>query len=164
VQNASGNTLFFRITGTGIITAPKQVSFKAYISGGNPEITKGVLSTMPYNAEEYDTQSNFSTSTYKFTAPIAGRYLFIANVNMYFVDDTASVRFMLTINSSSNRLLFWRQNMATGNTGDCNFSGSDILNLTAGDTVEVRILTDGSGTFNLSAGLDYNSFSGQLLG
>jgi hypothetical protein len=153
-----------RIYNSGIITAPSQVSFKAYFSGSNPSLAKGSLVTMPYNAREYDNQNNFSTSTYKFTAPVAGKYLFIANVNMYGVDDAAAVRIFLTINSSTNRLLFWRQNMATGNTGDCNFSGSDILSLAAGNTVEVRIITDGSGTFNVSAGLDYNSFSGQLLG
>jgi len=55
-------------------------------------------------------------------------------------------------------------NMPTGNTGDTNLSGSDILNLAAGDTVEARIYTDGSGSFSMSAGLDYNSFSGHLLG
>ena len=83
---------------------------------------------------------------------------------MYGVVDAASVRISLLINSSSGRTLFWIQNMATGNTGDCNFGGSDILNLASGNTVEVRIYTDGSGSYYLSAGLDYNSFSGHLLG
>jgi hypothetical protein len=156
------NALF--VSSSGIITTPSQVSFKAYFSGANPAITKGVLTTMPYNAEEYDAQSNFSTSTYKFTAPVAGKYLFTVNTNMYGVDDAASIRILLTINSSTNRYLYWIQNAATGNTGDCNISGSDILNLASGNTVEVRILTDGTGTFFVSAGLDYNSFSGHLLG
>ena len=54
--------------------------------------------------------------------------------------------------------------MPTGNTGDVNVSGADILNLSAGNTVEVRVYTDGSGTFGMSQALDWNSFSGHLLG
>jgi hypothetical protein len=152
------------ISNTGIITAPSQVSFKAYISGANPELTKGVTSTIPYNNEEYDIQGNFNTSTYKFTAPVAGRYLFIVNINFYGVDDTSYILFRLVINSSVARNLFTMANMPTGNTGDTNLSGSDILNLAAGDTVEARIATDGSGSFYMSAGLTYNTFSGHLLG
>jgi hypothetical protein len=153
-----------RITSAGIVTAPSQVSFKAYLTGANPELTKGANSTIPYNNEEYDVQSNFSQGTYRFTAPVAGKYLFTVNTNMYGVDDAAQIRISLFINSSSSRTLYWIQNAPTGNTGDCNLSGSDILNLASGATVEVRIYTDGSGTYSLSAGLDYNSFSGHLLG
>jgi hypothetical protein len=71
---------------------------------------------------------------------------------------------MLLINASDVRNLFLFQNMPTGNTGDVNVSGADILNLAASDTVEVRVYTDGSGTFGMSQGLTWNSFSGHLLG
>jgi hypothetical protein len=161
---ATNTTNRLSISSAGIITAPSQVSFKAYFSGSNPSITKSVITTLPYNAEDYDTQGNFNTSTYRFTAPVAGKYLFTVNTNTYGLDDTASLRLLLFINSTNYRTIFWRQNMATGNTGDILISGSDILNLAANDTVEVRIISDGSGTYNLSGGLDYNSFSGHLLG
>jgi hypothetical protein len=152
-----------KLTYTGILTTPSQVSFKAYLSSNiNP--SKGTNVTVPYNIEEYDTQGNFSTSTYKFTAPVAGKYLFTVNFNAYSLDDTAYLRVMLLINSASVRTLFLFQNMPTGNTGDVNVSGADILNLSAGNTVEVRVYTDGSGTFGMSQALDWNSFSGHLLG
>jgi len=164
VQFGTNATTRMTITNAGIITTPYQVSFKAYISGSNPSLTKGVTSTIPYNNEQYDVQGNFNTSTYKFTAPVAGKYLFTVNINFYGVDDTAYILFRLVINSSSVRNLFTMANMPTGNTGDTNLSGSDILNLAAADTVEVRIYTDGSGSFSMSGGLDYNTFSGHLLG
>jgi hypothetical protein len=162
VQNASGSTLFFRITGAGIITTPTQVSFKAYLSA-NAERSKGGVVIVPYNVEEYDTQGNFNTSTNKFTAPVAGKYLFVVNFNAYGLDDTASLRLMLYINSTDIRNLYVIQNMPTGNTGDISISGSDILNLAANDNVDVRILTDGSGTFGMSRDLIWNSFSGHLI-
>jgi hypothetical protein len=152
-----------RIDACGIITAPSQVSFKAYISNNiNP--TKSANLTVPYNVEEYDTQGNYSTSTYKFTAPVAGKYLFTVNFNAYGLDDTAYLRIMLLINSANVRTLFLFPNMPTGNTGDVNVSGADILNLSAGNTVEVRVYTDGTGTFGMSQDQTWNSFSGHLLG
>ena len=159
----TADTEKMRISSAGIVTAPSQVSFKAYLSN-NPELTKGVNNTVPYNAEEYDTQSNFSTSTYRFTAPVAGKYLFTVNLNVYGLEDTARFTIALLINSSSTRNLYNFANLPTGNTGDTNFSGSDILNLAAGNTVEVRVVTDGSGTFYMSQSTTYNSFSGHLLG
>ena len=151
------------ILNSGIIRTPSQVSFKAYLSS-NISPSKGTNVTVPYNIEDYDTQGNFSTSTYKFTAPVAGKYLFTVNFNPYQLDDTAYLRLMLLINASDVRTLFLFQNMPTGNTGDVNVSGADILNLAANDTVEVRVVTDGSGTFGMSQGLTWNSFSGHLLG
>jgi hypothetical protein len=152
-----------RIDACGIITAPSQVSFKAYISA-NVELSKSTNLTVPYNIEEYDTQGNYNTSTYKFTAPVAGKYLFTVNFNAYSLTDTAYLRVMLMLNASTVRTLFLMQNLPTGNTGDVNVSGADILNLAAGNTVEVRVYTDGSGVFGMSQNLDWNSFSGHLLG
>jgi hypothetical protein len=163
-SNGSSPVERMRISSEGIITAPFQVSFKAYPGSFNPELAKSTTHTIPYNAEEYDTQGNFSTSTYKFTAPVAGKYLFTVNFNAYGLDDTARLTLSLYINSSSTRNLYNFANLPTGNTGDTNISASDILNLAAGNTVEVRVYTDGSGTFNLSNGQTYNSFSGHLLG
>jgi len=158
-----GGSEKMRVSSAGIVTMPSQVSFKAYLSANiNPSKSTNV--TVPYNVEEYDTQGNFSTSTYKFTAPVAGKYLFTVNFNAYSLDDTAYLRLMLLLNASTVRTLFLFQNMPTGNTGDVNVSGADILNLSAGNTVEVRVYTDGSGTFGMSQALDWNSFSGHLLG
>jgi len=160
--SGGGVTERMRISSAGIITTPNQVSFKAYITA-NTSLTKGVWNTIPYNGEEYDTQANFSTSTYRFTAPVAGKYLFIVNFNAYSLDDTSSLRVALYINSSATKFIYGFANLPTGNTGDTNISGSDILNLAAGNTVEVRVITDGSGTFNMSQDTTYNSFSGHLL-
>jgi hypothetical protein len=159
----TNNTERMRITNAGIITAPSQVSFKAYINY-NPELSKSAYNTIPYNAEEYDTQGNFSTSTYRFTAPVAGKYLFTVNLNVFGLTDTAQLNLTLYINSSSTRYLYIFANLPTGNTGDTSISGSDILSLAAGNTVEVRVYTDGTGVFGASGGLAYNTFSGHLLG
>lgn len=166
-SGTAGNTFSFtermRINGSGIITMPSQVSFKGYITT-NIEVSKSTWVTIPYNGEEYDTQSNFSTSTYKFTAPVAGKYLFTVNFNAYSLDDTAKLNVALVVNSTSYYYIFIMPNLPTGNTGDVLISGAQIFNLSASDTVDVRVYTDGSGLYGLSQTTSYNSFSGHLLG
>jgi len=152
-----------RISAAGIVTTPYQVSFKAYLTS-NPTLTKSSWNILPYTGEDYDTQGNFSTSTYKFTAPVAGKYLFTANLNIYGLDDTAQLTAAFVLNSSSYLYIYNFANLPTGNTGDTNISGSNIFNLSAGNTVDFRVYTDGSGSFFASGGITYGSFSGHLLG
>jgi hypothetical protein len=113
-SNGSSPVERMRISAAGIITAPAQVSFKAYIST-NIELSRSTTITVPYNIEEYDTQGNYSTSTYKFTAPVTGKYLFTVNFNAYSLTDAAYLRVMLLINSANVRTLFLIQNMASRN-------------------------------------------------
>ncbi len=153
-----------RISSAGQVTMACQPSFKAYISGANPDATKGTYCTVKYNATEWNVGGCFNTSTYKFTAPVAGKYLFTAQVNVYSLDDTAQLYLTFYINGTTRRVYFLMQNLPTGNTGDTSLSFSDILTLSAGNTVEVSTFTDGSGTYYFSNGTAYNTFSGHLLG
>jgi len=64
-----------RITASGEVTKPRQPSFHAYNNGNIAVSNSTNLSTFAANAEIYDVGSNFNVSTYKFTAPVTGRYL-----------------------------------------------------------------------------------------
>ena len=153
-----------RISAAGQVTMACQPSFKAYITGANPTGTKGTWNAVPYNATDWNVGGCFNTSTDNFTAPVSGKYLFTYQLNVYSLDDTAQLQLAFYLNNSSYRYYFLMANLPTGNTGDTNVSVSDILNLSAGDTVQARVYTDGSGTFYYSGGLSWNSFSGHLLG
>ena len=67
-----------RLRGDGILTVPYQPSFKAYRSGSS---VGGNTNFSEYNAESFDVGGNYNTSTYRFTAPVDGRYFFCANVH-----------------------------------------------------------------------------------
>jgi hypothetical protein len=163
IKFSPNQTLAMNITNAGIVTIPLQVSFKAYLTS-NPTLTKGSWQLVPYGGTQYDIQGNFSTSTYKFTAPVAGKYLFTVNLDVYGLDDTAQFTVAIVVNSATYYYIYNFANLPTGNTGDTSISGSNILNLSASNTVDVRVLTDGSGSFYMSGGANYNTFTGHLLG
>ena len=52
-----------------------QPSFYAYPDGNIAVSNSTSLSTFAANTELYDNGSNYNTSTYKFTAPVTGKYL-----------------------------------------------------------------------------------------
>jgi hypothetical protein len=160
--NGSYSASLFKLASTGAVTSPNQVGFKAYISGANPSASKGANNTIPYNATVYNYGSGFNIGTYVFTAPVAGRYIFTANVNTYSNDSTATylIRFYKNSALYTNGLYIV---LPTGNTGDIVNSVSQIIDLALNDTVNMVLNNSGSGTYYYSAGISYNSFSGQLL-
>ena len=78
-SGASSTTERMRINNAGQITAPSQPSFMAQRSGSYGQ--SGSDNAAPYNSTKFNRGSHYSTSTYRFTAPVAGHYLFFANVH-----------------------------------------------------------------------------------
>ena len=68
-----------RIHAAGQITTPNQPSFQAQRSGSYGQ--SGTDDFAPYNSTQHNRGSHYSTSTYRFTAPVAGHYLFFANAH-----------------------------------------------------------------------------------
>jgi len=64
------------INSSGQITTPNQPSFLAVASSHSQS---GTDNFVPYNSTRFNRGSHYSTSTYRFTAPVAGHYLFFAN-------------------------------------------------------------------------------------
>lgn len=63
------------VRNNGEVTTPTQPSFMAYPDGNIAVSNSTSLSTFAANTEIYDVGSNYNTSTYKFVAPVTGRYL-----------------------------------------------------------------------------------------
>ncbi len=66
-------------TATGFGTAGTE-GFSVYMSGNDNNFSDNSWTKVPFDTEEYDTGSNFDTTNNKYTAPSAGKYLFIARV------------------------------------------------------------------------------------
>ena len=79
-------------------------AFEAYITGGDQAISNDTSTKVTFNAEVYDTNSDFNTSTNRFTPTIAGRYLVYTDINCQ-ADIAQLNRFSVEIrkNGSSNK-------------------------------------------------------------
>jgi len=73
----TGGTERMRIDSAGRVTMPYQPAFRATGGGGGGAVTTNPI---PYPTEAFDIGGNYNTSTYRFTAPIAGVYHFDAGV------------------------------------------------------------------------------------
>ena len=53
--------------------------FSAYMNASSQSISSSTLTTIVFDAENYDTDNCFDTSTYYFTPTVAGKYFLFAN-------------------------------------------------------------------------------------
>lgn len=131
-----------------------QPYFLVYYTGsGDTEITGTTV--LKFNNVTRDTHSAYSTSTGKFTAPVAGIYLF--NFNYYSNDATApgSMRPCIHIDGADVEATVQMSSMSPG-------SLSVIARMPAGATAYVGPYNT-TYKMNFYAGANHTSFSGTLL-
>lgn len=131
----------FRIDSVGRVTIPNQPSFHVRVNNGTYIST----SPIPFTNIVFDVGSNFNTSTYRFTAPVAGKYYMVLNMYMRTTNNEDGYpRFRL---NGSNVQYSYLYNLGTGGQIDATISMNRIFNLSVGDYVDI--------TFSSSLGGDY---------
>jgi hypothetical protein len=143
------------INTNGQVNMPLQPAFRAYYgTGASTDITSGIL---PYNATQVNIGSCYSTSTYKFTAPVAGRYAFGAST---YTSAANSMWDITTANLGIIARCEWRVNAASQGVNSI-ISTTTVVELSAGDTVWV-VWADG--TVRMIGATKFISFWGHLIG
>ena len=146
------------IDSAGIVTKPYQPAFFAYRSGSNYSSSSGSEKVL-LDAYDYDINSDFNTSTARFNAPVAGRYFFTGNINCYSMSTDSYHMATLKVNGVVKA---YGNRSAARDGGDWNVSVSAVLNMAAGDYVELWSMSaDGTRTFSNGT---WNHFSGHLIG
>ena len=120
------------ITTDGEVLKPSNPAFLAGRTGGNQTFTLG---TFPFNVARINVGNCYSTSTYKFTAPVAGIYYFHAEVYYNNGNGNYRVGFRKTPSGGSAFMLNTVGHSMVGN--DNQQSTSLIESLAVGDTVEL---------------------------
>ena len=152
--NTTTNDTTMKTTTAGVVTFPKTPSFLAYTNAS------GTTGEIVFTATHHNIGSHYNTSNGRFTAPVAGRYLFTFAILLDPSSNGNYERILFAINGTTS--------VTYGDTlQDLNYSAlstyhalsaSTILSLSANDYVSV--FNNGqSGTY----GGNYGSFCGQLL-
>ena len=162
-DNVASPTEKFRINSSGIVTKPYTPMFIAGRTGGNQTFTIG---TFPFNVARVNVGSHYNTSTYKFTAPVAGVYYFFAQIYYNNGNGNYRVGFRKEPSGGSALMLNTAAHAMVGN--DNTQCLSIIESLAVGDTV--RLFSDQNASIQCYYNINDNTygahtyFMGYLIG
>jgi len=157
------NNALFSVLSDGSVTKPKQPAFLARLSGFQSNVSNTAYSTVIFDTEIFDQNADFSTSTYKFTAPVTGRYQFNVSLRLQELDNTADYSQVRLTTSNRNYEVFLLD--TSDFAADLNYhtaSSSHLVDMDANDVAFVQIRTaGGAAKTDISYSGDSN-FSGFL--
>ena len=135
----------------GYVTKPSQPKFSAYMANTYSWNNQIIV----WDSELYDIGNHYNTGNGKFTAPVAGYYVF----GVKFRAGTGFGQFggMWTKNSSTYKRAFGQNSYAQG---DC-ITAVDVIPMSANDTMGLRFEGSHGGA---TGGAHENGFWGYLLG
>jgi hypothetical protein len=144
-----------RIAAAGQITMPYQPCFSAY--GGGTQSWSGAAARqiVQLNSTLINRGSHYNTSTYTFTAPVAGAYLFIGKITQ-------------TTTATGPNAEIWKNGSYVTEisiaytTAYMTAAGSVILDLAANDAITFRVINFNDTSLTLDLGR--TGFTGVFLG
>ena len=126
--------------GTKQLLKPYQCAFN--VQGTNDSMASGSGEVVKFDSELFDVNGDFDTSTYKFTAPHDGTYLFFVHAIQTNTDADRVCEMWLRINGGGARRFLDRQVKVGSGSNTFAQQGTQILVLSDGDTVHVEITGD----------------------
>lgn len=158
---ANGSSQAVIIDGSGRMMVPLNPAFLASNSGGTH--TTNVNTVLDYNTAQLNRGNNYSTSTYAFTAPVAGVYYFYAQV---YQQNVAAIK-SLAWRKNGSELSYGSDTAlmgynATSQTSDSIIAGAVILNLAVNDYVQLAVRSASAANLQWYGG--HSTFLGYLIG
>ena len=135
IQDPTNGNSALTVDSSGRVNLSKVPAFMADMRGQGTVNSTGVL---PFVNSRLDNGSNYNTTDKKFTAPIDGIYIF----NYGCLVRNAVAGFQLLVNgsaTSSARTAYADAVPSSGSGLEIMVSGSEILDLTANDYVQVNL-------------------------
>jgi|TARA_R100000458_G_scaffold33997_2_gene31326 hypothetical protein len=162
---ALGTTTHARFDPIGAVTMPLQPCFHAHLDTTAQSNFSAASTTLEYKTERFDNNGDFNTSNYTFTAPVQGRYLICANVELVNIDN-ANDYMRMRMNTSN--IDYYQGIMApdkvfSSDGGYFSLHMAQIVDMDANDTCLIQLQIN-SGTAQTDiVGTYPNTFTGCLL-
>ena len=125
-NNTTSETM--RLHANGQVTQPSQPSFAAYRNQDGYGLNNEVF---PFNVTRHNTGSHFNTGNHRFTAPVAGRYIF----TFYSILNTQINSGVYSFRVNNSTSYGHNVHFTTVNSNWDHVSTSQIMNLSANDYV-----------------------------
>lgn len=163
----ANNATRMTIDSSGRVTMPNQPAFSVRGSGSWVDVANGSEVTIVMALVDVNIGSHYSTSTYKFTAPIAGVYWFSANVylrnNGGSSSDSGTYGYSrMKKNGSTISGLEAIHGYQNNGDADQTASISGLVQLAVNDYVTLNMSSSGGGTSSYHG--SSTSFHGYLIG
>ena len=157
-SSTSGTAL--SVDANNIVTMPARPAFRVQRTS-TATLTAGVLTTVDWEATDFDIGSNFDLSANSFTAPVSGVYFFSANLSYYDNGDSRQIEGRLRVNGTQIQTADAFIQQTQSNNTHMTITITALLNLTANDVVDVQTVS--VGTIIFYSGGDRIFFSGHLV-
>jgi hypothetical protein len=146
---ASGDTI--ALTSGALQSNFLQPSFLAYVGTGQ-NVSNSTQTLVQFNTELYDTNSDYDTSTYKFTPSVAGKYFFTCKIR-YEVGSISGFQIRIEKNETTSGYTF--PNVLYYNARVENYDTQILTGVLeangSSDNFRVMSVQDSGGTASISA-------------
>jgi len=170
INDSAGNVVLNESGGAVTLTADKVVAtqglggipaFSAYM-GSDQTVSHATNTKLNFDTEEFDTNNNFDTSTYRFTPTVAGYYQIIVSASLASV--TSTHRIIISVFKNSGHYKNGSASAAAGASYPASIVSTILYMNGSTDYVEGYVYIDiGSGTGTITADFTVRSqFSGFL--
>ena len=152
-------------TGFGDTNLAASCSFAAYMNSGVTNIAADSLVSLPFDTEFFDVGSDFNTSTYTFTAPATGYYLFNTYIRLNNNNrDMNYIMFRLVTTAREYERNIWDPNAFYNDVTYWNMNSTDYVYLSSGNTVTPKYYQGGgSANVDIPSGAGQSMFSGMRI-
>ena len=137
------NSSAFKVSSADVYTNTAQPSVKAILSTTASDITgDGTIVTIPFDTASFDQASNFNTGTYRFTAPVTGKYWVFCNIYMagLAAGHNSGKLFILSNNTNNIGQYIFNPGAIRDVNNTASVSMGQMIAFNASDYIEMRLV------------------------